>query len=178
MENSKKLALSLSGLVFGMCLLAYASVPLYNIFCKLTGYGGTPQEAVKVAKKKGNRKITIYFDSNIAPGLPWRFYPEQRSVTVRTGENALAFYTAVNLSDKDIIGTSVYNVTPAKAGIYFNKIHCFCFEEQLLKARQKVLMPVSFFIDPAIEEDLSTNEVVSINLSYSFFKIREVAKNK
>jgi cytochrome c oxidase assembly protein subunit 11 len=157
-----------------MGLLTLASVPIYNLFCKATGYGGTTQRVNPYIKvQKGTRKIRIEFDSNVDKNLPWRFVPKHRSADVITGENALVFYESENLSERDIIGTSVYNVTPQKAGKYFVKIHCFCFEEQLLKAGQKLLMPVSFFIDPEIENDPEMADIDRITLSYSFFKVRD-----
>ena len=153
-------------------MLAYASVPLYSIFCKLTGFSGTVVTGKYVADRVGTKQIKIRFDANIDKDLPWIFKPEQQEVTVRVGENILVFYYAENLSNEDIIGTAVYNVTPHKAGAYFNKIQCFCFEEQLLKAGQKMPMPVSFFIDPDIETDPATSEVSTITLSYSFYRVK------
>lgn len=171
-SDNKKLALSLIMLIIGMSLLAYASVPLYNLFCKVTGYGGTTQIAKNRADHIGNRKLEIRFDANTSPDLPWEFKPEQNSVNVTTGENILVFYFAYNKSSQPIIGTAVYNVTPHKAGKYFNKIQCFCFSEQLLTPNQQVHMPVSFFIDPEFDNDPEMNDVNSITLSYSFFKVK------
>ncbi len=171
-SDSKKLAYSVIFLVFGMIMLTFASVPLYNLFCKVTGYGGTTRYASRNSCKIGKKTFTVRFDSNIDKGLPWSFKPEQNSITIKTGQNNLVFYSAENKSDKNIIGTSVYNVTPHKAAKYFNKIQCFCFEEQLLKARQKIIMPVSFFIDPGIEEDENLKDVDTITLSYTFYLVR------
>lgn len=176
MDSNKKLALSLASVAVGMVMIAFAAGPIYNIFCKVTGYGGTTQVAKKYSKYKGKRKIIVRFDSNVDSNLPWRFQPEQKQMEVRPGENALAFYSAENISDEDIIGTSVYNVTPDRAGIYFNKIHCFCFEEQLLKSKQKIMMPVSFFLDPDLENDRNLDDVDTITLSYRFFKVKSVNK--
>ncbi|MFN7039023.1 MAG: cytochrome c oxidase assembly protein [Alphaproteobacteria bacterium] len=172
--NNKRLAYSLCGIVLGMCLLAYASVPLYSIFCKVTGYGGTPRTAIGAIAPtiKGNY-ITVRFDSNIEPSLNWKFSPLQKEVKIKTGDTALVFYNAENLSEESTTGTAVYNVTPSQAGLYFNKIECFCFEEQTLLPKQKVDMPVSFFIDPKIEEDLELRGIDTITLSYSFFKIKK-----
>lgn len=169
-----KFASSIICLLLSMLLLSFAAVPIYNIFCKATGFGGTTQQAKSFKVTKGTRKIKIEFDSNVDKNLPWRFVPKHRNTEVVTGENTLIFYESENISNKDIIGTSVYNVTPLKAGKYFVKIHCFCFEEQLLKAHQKLLMPVSFYIDPEIEKDPYMDDVDTITLSYSFFKIREL----
>lgn len=174
-KSNRNIALSVIALFISMILLTLASVPIYNLFCKATGFGGTTQRVNPYVKiKKGSRKIQIEFDANVDRNLPWRFIPKHRTTNVITGENTLIFYESENLSDHDIIGTSVYNVTPLKAGKYFVKIHCFCFEEQLLKAGEKTLMPVSFFIDPAIETDPEMQDVDSITLSYSFFKVRDL----
>ncbi|AFE52745.1 cytochrome C oxidase assembly protein [Rickettsia prowazekii str. GvV257] len=175
-KSNKNLAFSLLGLMMSMVLLSFASVPIYNLFCKVTGYGGTTiKETVSVySKVKGTKAIIIEFDANVDPNLPWRFIPRQKRVQIVPGQNTLVFYEAENLSNKDIIGTSIYNVTPNKAGKYFVKIHCFCFEEQLLKAREKVLMPVTFYIDNDFERDPEMENIKVITLSYSFFKIREL----
>jgi cytochrome c oxidase assembly protein subunit 11 len=172
MTENKKLLLSICCLILGMAMLTYASVPIYSLFCKITGYGGTTQIAKIMPKKHGNKKITIKFNANTDEGLPWYFSPIQESITIKTGEVGLIFYSAENHSKESVVGTATYNVTPDKAGIYFNKIQCFCFEEQLLKAGQKMPMPVSFFIDPAIEDDPSTKDVDVVTLSYTFFRIK------
>jgi cytochrome c oxidase assembly protein subunit 11 len=171
-SENKKLALSLVMLIIGMSLLAYSSVPLYNLFCKVTGYGGTTQIAKSRANHVGSRKLEIRFDANTSPELPWEFKPEQKNVQVITGENMLVFYFAHNKALQPIIGTAVYNVTPHKAGKYFNKIQCFCFSEQLLTPNQQVHMPVSFFIDPDFDNDPEMKDVNVITLSYSFFKVK------
>lgn len=174
-NSNNQLALALFGLLLSMILLSFASVPLYNLFCKVTGFGGTvKQEPNFYSNIKGTRAITVEFDANIDQNLPWSFIPKQRKIETKPGYNTLIFYEAENISDTDIIGTSVYNVTPNKAGKYFIKIHCFCFEEQLLQAGQKVLMPVSFLIDPEFENDKEMEDVTSITLSYTFFKIRDI----
>ncbi len=179
-KSNKNFALALVGLALSMIMLSFASVPIYNLFCKVTGYGGTVarQEFSTYyhKKAKGTRKINIEFDSNVDNDLPWKFIPKQRRTIAIPGYNTLIFYETENLSSKDIIGTSVYNITPNKAGKYFVKIHCFCFEEQLLKAGQKALMPVTFLIDPDLEEDPEMDDVTTITLSYSFFKVREIEK--
>ncbi|NRB11555.1 MAG: cytochrome c oxidase assembly protein [Rickettsiaceae bacterium] len=168
-----RLALTIACLFLSMLLLSFAAVPIYNLFCKATGFAGTTSRNNNPGKiTKGTRKIKIEFDANVDKNLPWHFIPKHRSVELITGENALVFYEAQNLSDIDIIGTAIYNVTPQKAGKYFVKVHCFCFEEQLLKAGQKMLMPVSFYIDPDIENNPEMEDVYNITLSYSFFKIR------
>lgn len=164
--------LSLLSIVVGMFLLAYASVPLYRIFCKITGTGGTTQVAKVAPGELGHRTIRIQFNSDTAPNLPWKFKPEQRETFVTTGEQKLAFFSAENTSDEPVKGMATYNVTPAKAGIYFNKIQCFCFNEQLLQPGQKISMPVSFFVDPEIEKDPNLRNVKTITLSYTFFKVK------
>ena len=169
-------AISIILLFVSMLLLSFAAVPIYNLFCKATGFGGTTQRASQYNKSRiGTNKLDVYFDANTDPNLPWRFIPKHRKIEVTTGQNNLVFYEAENLSNKDIIGTAIYNVTPLKAGKYFVKIHCFCFEEQLLKAGQKLLMPVSFYIDPDFDRDEEMCDVTSITLSYSFFKTRELS---
>lgn len=170
-ENSK-LAISLLMLIIGMGLLAYASVPLYNLFCKATGYGGTTKHSSLGSAYKGQRHLNVRFDANIEADMLWDFKPEQLDVNLTTGENVLAFYYAHNRSSEPIIGTAIYNVTPFKAGKYFNKIQCFCFSEQLLTAGQKVHMPVSFFIDPEFDNDPEMADIKSITLSYTFFKVK------
>jgi cytochrome c oxidase assembly protein subunit 11 len=159
-------------IIIGMFSLAFAFVPLYNLFCKVTGYGGTTNRVQKIETKIGTRKMKVYFNADTATELPWNFKTSQRSISTITGKRNLAFFTAKNLSDKETIGTSVYNVTPAKAGKYFSKIECFCFEEQTIAAGETVNFPVSFYIDPEIENDKNLKEVDTITLSYSFFKVK------
>jgi cytochrome c oxidase assembly protein subunit 11 len=162
----------LVGFVAGMVGLSFASVPLYRLFCQVTGYGGTPNtEAVVVTDEISDHTVTVRFDSNVNSALPWRFKPEQRLVDVRLGEERLAFYQAKNISDERITGTATFSVTPYKAAPYFSKIDCFCFTEQTLEAGQSVSMPVSFFVDPEFAEDPNTRDVTTITLSYTFYPI-------
>ncbi len=179
-SNNKELALAVIALMASMVLLSFAAAPIYTLFCKATGLGGTTQKEYKIyqANQKGTKQLTVEFDSNVAPDLAWRFIPKQRRVTTKAGDNTLIFYESENLSNHDIVGTAVYNVSPAKAGKYFIKIHCFCFEEQLLKAGEKVLMPVSFVIDPDFENDPEMEDIDTITLSYSFFKVRDLKSAK
>lgn len=173
-NNNKKLASSVIALLLSMLLLSFAAVPIYDLFCKATGFGGTvKREKAFGVIEKGSRTITVEFDANVDKNLPWKFIPKQRRTEVKTGQIVLVFYEAENISNKDIIGTSVYNVTPMKVGKYFVKVQCFCFEEQLLKAGEKVLMPVSFFIDADLDKDSEMDDVRNITLSYSFFKVRD-----
>jgi len=157
----------------GMLGLAYASVPLYQMFCQVTGFGGTTQRAAKASDTVIDKSIVVRFDSNVANGLAWSFEPVQSTVSVKLGENKLAFYTATNTSDKPITGTATFNVAPAAAGIYFNKMECFCFTEQTLKPGETVEMPVSFFVDPDIAKDRSARAIGQITLSYTFYPVAE-----
>jgi cytochrome c oxidase assembly protein subunit 11 len=165
------LALALAGLVAGMVGLSFAAVPLYRIFCQVTGFAGTTQRAVKAPEKVLARKIKVRFDGNVAKGMPWRFHPVQNSVDLKIGESTLAFYKAENLSNKPVRGTATFNVTPEQAGYYFNKIECFCFTEQTLAPGQSADMPVTFFIDPEIVDDPDARNITEITLSYTFFPV-------
>lgn len=152
-----------------MTALAFASVPLYRLFCQQTGYGGTTQVAIAPAGEVRDRFIKVQFNADVSPELPWRFVPLQHEMLVRVGQSTLAFYEAENLSDKPIKGMAVYNVTPDKAGVYFNKVECFCFIEQTLEPKKKVSMPVQFFIDPKFADDKNVDDITTITLSYTFF---------
>ena len=158
-----------------MTAAAFAAAPLYRIFCQVTGYGGTTQVADAAPAQVLDRRITVRFNADVAPDLPWSFAPVQRDIDIRVGEQALAFYRARNLSGSAVAGTATFNVTPLKAGRYFNKIECFCFTEQQLEAGASADMPVAFFIDPAIAEDPGLNDVTTITLSYTFFRNEEEA---
>lgn len=160
----------LLGCLGGMVALVAASVPLYQMFCRVTGYGGTPRVAAAESGQVAEQVVTIRFDASIAKDVPWRFQPEIREMKVRLGENALAHFQATNTSDRPVIGTATFNVTPNKAAPFFNKIECFCFTQQRLEPGQSVDMPVSFFVDPAMATDPDTNEVRTITLSYTFFR--------
>jgi len=162
--------LVLAGVALGMVGLAFAAVPLYSLFCQVTGYGGTSQVAVKAPGAVSERMITIQFDAGVAGGMPWQFKPAQREIKVRLGEEALAFYRASNPLKRSVMGSATYNVTPHKAGPYFNKIECFCFTEQVLEGGRSVDMPVSFFVDPDIVNDPNLDDVRTITLSYTFFE--------
>ena len=155
------------GIMFG--LVAYAP-ELYRAFCGATGYGGTTQRAYSDPAATSDKTVTVAFDSNVAPDLPWRFEPEQRSVTVHLGEQKLVFFTAENLSNESIVAHATFNVTPETSGLYFNKIQCFCFNEERLDPHQKVDMPVVFFVDPAFAKDSDNLHVDTITLSYTFLR--------
>lgn len=153
----------------GMTALTAYSSTLYEMFCRVTGYGGTTQQADTLPDHMGKRVITVRFDANTSPDLKWRFKPLQISEKVHVGENGLALYEAVNNGDRPVVGTATYSVTPHKAGIYFNKLQCFCFTEQVLQPGERIEMPVSYFVDPAIVEDRNLDDVTTITLSYTFF---------
>lgn len=167
--------LALAGVVVGMVGLSYASVPLYRLFCQLTGFGGTPQVAKEAPREVLERMVTVRFNADVAPGLAWNFEPVQRDMTVRIGESALAFYRARNLTDRPLVGMASFNVTPDKTGQYFNKIACFCFDQQRLEPGESVDMPVSFFVDPSMAKDRGMNDVNHITLSYTFFPVDDGA---
>jgi cytochrome c oxidase assembly protein subunit 11 len=162
-------AVLLTGVIAGMLGLTAASVPLYRLFCQVTGYGGTTQRAERAPGQVGDETVKIYFNAEVAQGIPWSFAPERREIEVRIGEQQLAFYRAHNNGTQPIVGTATFNVTPNKAGVYFSKIDCFCFTEQVLEPGESADLPVSFFVDPAILDDPETQDVKSITLSYTFF---------
>jgi cytochrome c oxidase assembly protein subunit 11 len=166
-------ALALVGLVAGMTGLAFASVPLYRMFCQATGYGGVPQRAERGAGEILDRTIRIRFDANVDHALPWTFAPVQRVIDVKIGETALAFFKASNTSNAQVSGTAVFNVVPELAGRYFTKIECFCFKQQTLAAGASVEMPVTFFVDPKIVDDEDTKNISEITLSYTFYRTGE-----
>lgn len=169
-RRERQIVLTCAGIVIGMIGMAYAAVPLYDLFCRVTGYGGTTQQAEHVSDIILDRMMTVRFDANTARDLPWGFRPQQVKVDLKVGEDGVAFYTAENLSDHPIVGTATYNVTPQKAGVYFAKIQCFCFTEQVLMPGEKIDMPVTFFVDPAIADDPDMDDVSTITLSYTFFE--------
>ena len=159
----------LLGVVAGMGGLAFASVPLYRMFCAATGFGGTPQIG-GVSPGAVGQNITIRFNADTNPGLPWKFRPALNEVRVALGEDKLAIYTARNQAKTTVTGVALYNVTPEKAAKYFHKTACFCFNEQSLTAGQEMDFPVSFWVDPAIATDPNTADVRAITLSYTFFR--------
>lgn len=167
-ENNLKIALVLLGLVAGMVGLAYAAVPLYQIFCQVTGYGGTTQQADANLKGIIDREMTTRFDATIARGLPIRVQAS-KPVSAQIGEAQTIIYTATNLTARPVATTASFNVTPEKSGIYFNKIECFCFTEQVLAPGETVEMPVTFFVDPDLDQDKDLDTVNEITLSYTFY---------
>lgn len=169
-KKNKVFAINLLMVSVGMLMLAYASVPLYRIFCQVTGFGGTTQVAEVLPTDIRERLIKVEFDANVDSKLNWYFEPDQHSMQVKVGGNGLATYTVKNLSDKPMVGVASYNVTPLKAGQYFNKVYCFCFEEQTIPANTEVHFPVSFFVEPAFDDDEYMDDVDTITLSYTFYQ--------
>ena len=158
------------GLMLGA---AYAAVPLYDLFCRVTGFGGTPQIAEAAPGTVLDRKITVRFDANIAGGLPWRFVPEVNSIDVKLGEVVTVYYDVVNWSARPTGATAAYNVTPPQSGGYFTKLNCFCFTEQHLKPGEKRQMAVVFYVDPSLASDSDLSDLNTITLSYTFYPVRE-----
>jgi cytochrome c oxidase assembly protein subunit 11 len=169
-------AASCGVLVATMVGAAYAAVPFYNWFCKTTGFGGTTQVAEKAPDHILDRMLTIRFDSNIAPGLPWKFEPEQNEIKVRIGEVATVKYKVINQAAREITGQASYNVSPPQVGSYFNKINCFCFTDQTMKPGETREMTVVFYVDPAIVNDRDQTGLNTITLSYTFYRMRDQAR--
>ncbi len=171
LDPKKKTALQGVAVVVFMGALAWASVPLYDWFCRVTGFGGTTNVAEAGSVEIVDRTIKVRFDASKERGMPWEFKPMQYEVELRLGEEGLAFYEAYNPTDRPVAGTASYNVAPYGAGLYFSKIACFCFEEQILMPGERVEMPVSFFIDPEIMNDTDAKFAKHITLSYTFHEI-------
>ena len=174
-RRNKFTAFAAASVVAGMVGMSYAAVPLYELFCQVTGFGGTPQRADSAPQQVLDRDVTVRLNADVGSGLAWKFQPLQRDVTLKVGEEALAFYRATNMSDKPVVGMATFNVTPDKVGQYFNKIACFCFTEQRLEPGQSIDMPVSFFVDPRIAQDRNLDDVSDITLSYTFFPVDKPA---
>lgn len=172
-RRDKMVAVACGLCVAGMVGAAYAAVPFYNWFCKVTGFNGTTQVATAAPGAISDRKITVRFDANVGPGLAWHFEPEQRSIEVRLGEVVTVNYLAVNETARQITASAAYNVTPLTMGTYFQKINCFCFTEQTLKAGEKREMAVVFYVDPAMLKDSDGADTDTITLSYTFYPQRE-----
>lgn len=170
-NKNARIAVSCVLFVCFMVGVSFAAVPLYDLFCRVTGYGGTTQQADAAPDQVLDRLITVRFDSNTANGLDWKFKPEVREVTLKVGETARINYIAQNTGDETSVGTSTFNVTPPQSGSYFNKLACFCFNEQALEPGQSIEMPVEFFISPDVVEDLDMQSVNTITLSYTFFPV-------
>lgn len=174
-RRNRRIAFGCVAVVATMVGLSFASAPLYDLFCRVTGFAGTPLRAASApgSVDADETTVTVRFNSDTAPGLPWQFQPVQREVRVKPGEETLIFYRATNPTAQAISGQASFNVTPEKAGQYFNKIACFCFTEQRLEPGQSIDMPVSFFVDPDILKDPKTRDVTTITLSYTFFRMPE-----
>lgn len=174
-SNNANIAMYVMAAVIFMLGMSYAAVPLYQAFCQATGYGGTVQVSTEEKFKTmrpvpGAKPITVTFEATTSDNMPWSFRPQQRSVRVVPGETALAFYTAYNPTDKPITGVSTYNVTPMRVGVHFNKIQCFCFEEQRLRPNEEIDMPLFFYIDPDFCDDITMEDVREVTLAYTFFR--------
>lgn len=166
----QKTVIGLVGVVVLMTSLGFAAVPLYNLFCKVTGFGGTTGQSAQGSDRVLDETIKIRFDASTDRDMPWTFKPVQREMTLRIGETGLAFYEAHNPTDRVIAGTAAYNVTPYEAGGFFTKIDCFCFTMQVLQPGERVMMPVTFYVDPEIVTDRDAKYVHSITLSYTFYE--------
>jgi len=169
-KRLRRTALIASAVVLGMTGMAFAAVPIYDAFCKVTGYGGTTQEADVAPTQILERTIEIRFDANTSPDLPVVFAPKQTSETLRIGETGLAFYRVRNTSDEPVVARATYNVTPHIAGQYFAKLECFCFTDRVIAPGQETDLPVVFFVDPEIVSDPDTADITTLTLSYTFFR--------
>ena len=170
-SRNARVVLMTTATVVAMVGLTYASVPLYRMFCQVTGFGGTTQRAETAPAQVLDKTISVRFDGNTSGKLAWAFHPVQPAVKVKFGEQTMAYYEAVNHSDKTVTGSAVFNVTPPQAGAFFNKIQCFCFTEQTLKPGEKIDMPVTFFVDPDMLKDPDAAGVDEITLSYTFYPV-------
>jgi len=171
--DKKRMAITaalVGGAVVFMTGMAFAAVPLYDLFCKVTGYGGTTQEASAAPSQILDRRIEVRFDSNVAPDLPIEFRPSQQSESLRIGETGLAFYNIRNLSNEPIVVRATYNVTPHVAGQYFAKLECFCFTDRTLAPGEAAELPVVFFVDPELVDDPDTSDINTLTLSYTYFR--------
>ncbi len=168
-KKNLRVALAAGGIFVSMIGLAYASVPLYKIFCQQTGFGGTTQRAAKAPDKATQQFINVRFDANLSSQLNWRFQPKQTVMRVKIGEQNMAYFEATNLAKHENTGSAVYNVSPPLAGAYFDKIQCFCFTKQTIKSGESVEFPVVFFVDPDILQDADAKAIDEITLSYTFY---------
>lgn len=177
-RRNRRTLIAMAGVGLAMLGLGFASVPLYRIFCERTGFGGTTQRAsgdLNVRPAIGHT-MSIRFDSNVQPGMPWQFYPERKTDTVTIGARHMAIFIAKNMSDKPVTGTASFNVTPLQAGAYFTKIQCFCFTQQTLQPGQEVRMPVIYYVDPKILDDPDNRDTQQITLSYTFYPVEQDKK--
>ncbi len=168
-HRRRGVAVVCAAVAVGMVGMSYAAVPLYRMFCQVTGFGGTPQVAAAPSQTVLDQTITMRFDANVSKKLDWKFAPLERTIELRIGENRIANYRATNVSDRPLTGTATFNVSPESAGIHFNKVECFCFTEQTLQPGESVDMPVSFFVDPEIVRDPNAAHFTQLTLSYTFY---------
>jgi len=166
----RKTVIPLVGVILGMAAMTWAAIPLYDAFCRVTGFGGTTQVSDAGSDRVLDRTVTIRFDASTVRDMPWEFRPAQTTMEIRIGETALAFYEAFNPTDWVVAGTASYNVAPFSVGGYFTKVDCFCFTEQVLQPGERVQMPVTFYVDPEIVDDPETERVNTITLSYTFYE--------
>ena len=171
LQGPQRTVVQLVCVVLVMGGLSWASVPFYNWFCRVTGFGGTPGQVAEGVDHILDQEITVRFDASVDSAMPWEFKPVETKMKLRIGETALAFFEAYNPTDHPIAGSASYNVTPYSAGGFFNKIQCFCFEQQVLQPGERVQMPVTFFVDPEIVDDRDAKYVHTITLSYTFYEI-------
>jgi len=170
-QGPQRTVLQTASVVVVMGGLAWASVPFYDWFCRVTGFGGATNVVAEGSDTILDQTITVRFDASLERDMPWTFRPEKREIDIRIGETAIAYYVAHNPTDEPVAGSAAYNVTPYEAGAFFDKIHCFCFEEQVLMPGETVMMPVNFFVDPAIVDDREGQYVHTITLGYTFYQI-------
>ena len=177
-RRNRRTLVTMAGVGLAMLGLGFASVPLYRIFCQQTGFGGTTQRAAADVKLQpvAGRTMSIRFDSNVQPGMPWKFHPEHATDTVTVGARDMAIFIAKNMSDKPVTGTASFNVTPTQAGAYFTKIQCFCFTQQTLQPGEHVRMPVIYYVDPKILNDPDNRDTQEITLSYTFYPVEQDKK--
>jgi cytochrome c oxidase assembly protein subunit 11 len=171
--TQKNRAVGIRAALFGLAMLAlaFAAVPLYRVFCQVTGFGGTTMKAEGPAPGAVAGEIGVRFDANISPALPWKFETEQATVRIQPGAKTTIYYKASNYTARRTVGTATFNVTPESAGKYFSKIECFCFTEQVLKGGESVRMPVVFYVDPKLRDDPDTGGIDEITLSYTFYPV-------
>lgn len=177
-RRNRRTLVAMAGVGLAMLGLGFASVPLYRIFCERTGFGGTTQRAAANIKLQPviGHTLSVRFDSNVQPGMPWKFYPEHATDTVTVGARDMAIFIAKNMSDKPVTGTASFNVTPTQAGAYFTKIQCFCFTQQTLQPGEQVRMPVIYYVDPKILNDPDNRDTQEITLSYTFYPVEQDKK--
>lgn len=176
-SRNRRTMLSMAMMAVGMLCLGFAAVPLYRMFCQATGLNGTTQRASGAGVQElAGHKISVRFDANVKPGMPWAFRPKQLTQTITLGQKSTAIFIAKNLSDKPVVGQAAFNVTPDQAGVFFTKIQCFCFTRQELKPGQEVEMPVLYYVDPKILDDADGRDVQEITLSYTFYPIEQDGK--